>query len=44
VLLWKLFGENDQRLDVSLTNTSITTLQDHAANWFLESIASTPHL
>lgn len=44
ILLTKLFGEHDERLNVSLTNTSITTIAVRSETWTLESIAHTPHL
>lgn len=43
-LLLKLFGENNARLDVSLTNTCVTTLAAQNGNWVLQSVAETPHL
>jgi broad specificity phosphatase PhoE len=43
-LLWKLFGEDDSRLDVHIPNTSITALERAGDSWALREIAVTPHL
>lgn len=43
-LLWKLFGEDDSRLDVHIPNTSITVLERAGDSWALREIAITPHL
>lgn len=43
-LLWKLFGEADERLDVHIPNTSVTTLEQGDGSWRLREVAARPHL
>ena len=44
VLLWKLFGEDDLRLNGRYHNTSITTLEHQDGAWSLVGVGETLHL
>jgi probable phosphoglycerate mutase len=43
-LLWMLFGEEDERLHVPITNTSITTIDLIDGQYILRTVGETPHL
>jgi broad specificity phosphatase PhoE len=43
-LLWKLFGEDDARLEAPIPNTSITTLEAVDGAYLLRAVGEIPHL
>ena len=44
VMLWSLFGEDDERFNAYIPNTSVTTLEYKQGGWRLAGLAETPHL